>query len=135
MIRIATIAVIALILLDVAGAIPQASVGGPMAIGLVLIVAALAVGGHEAWSRRRGPFGWIVSLLVAVLGALVAAPLGGAILGPLLSIFAGGRSLAAAGGWPLWLAFAGMTFITLGGASAALWLVGRWRRGAGAAGA
>ena len=48
---IALIAVIAILLLQVSGAVPQSSVGGPMTLALVFLIAVLAVGIHEAWSN------------------------------------------------------------------------------------
>ena len=59
---IALIAVIGILLLQATGAIPLASVGGSMTIGLAFIAAALALGIHEAWTNRRGALGWIVNL-------------------------------------------------------------------------
>src|SRR6185295_15605757 len=93
---IALIAVIGILLLQWTDAIPLASVGGSMTIGLTYIVAALAVGIHEAWTKKRGVLGWIVNIVVTFLGASVAAPLGGMVLGIMLSD--GSRSLAATGG-------------------------------------
>ena len=58
---IALIAVIAIILLQFSGAVPQASVGGPMTLALVFFAAVLAVAIHEAWSNNRGVLGWIVN--------------------------------------------------------------------------
>ena len=47
---IAPIAVIAILLLQFSGAVPQSSIGGPMTLALVFFAGALAVGIHEAWS-------------------------------------------------------------------------------------
>jgi uncharacterized membrane protein YeaQ/YmgE (transglycosylase-associated protein family) len=51
-----------------------------MTIGLAYLVAALAVGIHEAWTKKRGVPGWIVNIVVSFVGALVAAPLGGMVM-------------------------------------------------------
>ena len=63
---IALIAVIAILLLEASGAIPQSSVGGPMTLALVFLIAALAVGIHDAWSNKRGVRGWVVSIAAAL---------------------------------------------------------------------
>lgn len=125
MIYIALIAVIGILLLQSSGAIPLASVGGSMTIGLAFIVAALALGIHEAWTNKRGALGWIVNIVVSFVGALVAAPLGGMIVGILLSD--GSRSLAATGGPRFSVALVGGMLVTLLGAWGALWIVNRWR--------
>jgi len=125
MIYIALIAVIGILLLQWTGSIPVASVGGSMTIGLAYLVAALAVGIHEAWTKKRGVLGWIVNIVVSFVGALVAAPLGGMVIGILLSD--GSRSLAAAGGLRFSVALAGGMLVTLLGAWGALWIVNRWR--------
>ena len=96
-----------------------------MTIGLAYLVAALAVGIHEAWTKKRGVLGWIVNIVVSFVGALVAAPLGGMVIGLLLSD--GSRSLAAAGGLRFSVALAGGMLVTLLGAWGALWIVNRWR--------
>ena len=51
---IALIAVLGILLLQASGAIPIDSVGGSLTIGLALLIAGLAVGIHEAWTKRRG---------------------------------------------------------------------------------
>ncbi len=125
---IVPIAVIGIILLQLSGAIPQSSVGGPMAIAAAVFAATLAVGIHEAWTKKRGVLGWIVSVVVALIGAFLAAPLGGFLIVMLLSPFMdGASSIAAAGGPQMAVALAGQMAISLLGAWAALWLVSRWR--------
>ena len=125
MIYIALIAVIGILLLQLTGSIPLASVGGSMTIGLTYIVAALAVGIHEAWTKKRGVLGWIVNIVVSFVGAFVAAPLGGMVIGIMLSD--GSRSLAATGGPRFSVALAGGMLVTLLGSWGALWIVNRWR--------
>src|SRR5688500_2243003 len=78
---IALIAVITLLLLELSGAIPQSSVGGPMTIALVFFIAALAVGIREAWLNKRDVLGWIVSIFASLVGAFVAAGIGGMVFG------------------------------------------------------
>ena len=77
---IALIAVITLLLLELSGAIPLSSVGGPMTIALVFFIAALAVGIREAWLNKRGVLGWIVSIVASLVGGLVGASLGSMVL-------------------------------------------------------
>ena len=125
---IALIAVIGILLLQLTGSIPLSSVGGPLVIGLALIVAALAVGIHEAWTKKRGVIGWIVNIVVSFVGVFVAAPLGGMVIVMLLSPFMdGSSSLAKAGGLVMSVALAGGMLVTLLGAWGALWIVNRWR--------
>lgn len=125
MIYIAMVAVLGVLLLQGTGSVPGGSVGGSMTIGLAYIAAALAVGIHEAWTKARGALGWIVNVVVAFVGAIVAAPIGGMFLAILLSD--GSRSLVATGGARLSFALAGGVLVTLLGAWGALWLVNRWR--------
>lgn len=122
------IAVIGIILLQLPGAIPLSSVGGPMTIAAAVFAATLAVGIHEAWTKKRGVPGWIVSVVVSLVGAFLAAPLAGFVMVILLAPFMNGASsLAAAGGPQMAVALAGQMAISLLGAWAALWLVSPWR--------
>ena len=125
MFYIALIAVIGILLLQMTGSIPLASVGGSMTIGLAYLVAALAVGIHEAWTKRRGVLGWLVNIVVSFVGAFVAAPIGGMVLALMLSD--GSQSLAASGGPRFSVALAGGMLVTLLGSWGALWIVNRWR--------
>ena len=128
MIYIALIAVIGILLLQSTGSIPLASVGGSMTIGLAFLAAALAVGIHEAWTKKRGVLGWIVNIVVSLVGAFLVAPLGGMVIVIMLSPFMGGR-----GRWRpqevrvISVALAGMMLVMLLGAWGALWIVNRWR--------
>lgn len=131
---IALIAVIGILLLQVTGSIPKGSVGGSMVIGFAFIVAAVAVGIHEAWTHRRGVLGWIVSIVVAFVGALIGAQLGGLVmvatfglLGRLMLIDRGGSSLATMGSPLTEIALAALMAFTLLGSWGALRIVSRWR--------
>lgn len=122
------IAVIGVLLLQLSGAIPLSSVGGPMMIALAFLLAALAVGIHEAWTKKRGVLGWIVSILASLVGAFLAAQLGGTVMAILLgTVFHVGGSLAATGGPVMSVALASVMVITLLGSWGALWIVNRWR--------
>jgi hypothetical protein len=125
MIYIAVIAVIGILLLQSTASIPLASVGGSMTIGFAFIAGALAVGIHEAWTKKRGVLGWIVNILVSFLGAFVIAPIGGMVIAIILSD--GSRSLAATGGPRFSVALTGGMLVSLLGAWVALWIVSRWR--------
>ena len=122
------IAVIGIVLLQMTGAIPLSSVGGPMMIAMAFFAAALAVAIHEAWTKKRGVLGWIVNIVVSFVGVFLVAPLGGMVVALLLGPFMGGStSLAAAGGPVMHVALAGMMIVTLLGSWGALWVVNRWR--------
>jgi hypothetical protein len=125
MIYIAVIAVIGILLLQSAASIPLASVGGSMTIGFAFIAGALAVGIHEAWTKKRGVLGWIVNIVVSFLGAFIIAPIGGMVMAIMLSD--GSQSLAATGGPRFSIALAGGMLVSLLGAWVALWIVNRWR--------
>src|SRR5215204_2845849 len=103
MIYIVLVAVTAIVLLQSSGAVPQSSVGGPITIALVVFAATRAVGIQEAWTNGRGVLGWIVSIVVAVVGAFAAAPLAGMVMVLVVALLnpGGGSSLAAAIGGPL----------------------------------
>ncbi|WP_022719792.1 hypothetical protein [Rhodopseudomonas sp. B29] len=128
---IVLIAVIGILFLQLTGAIPLSSVGGPLVIAAAVFVAALALAVHEAWTRKRGVLGWIVNIVVVLLGAFVAAQLGEAIvigtlalLRPLVQVEG---SLASTGGPLLFVSLAAMMAVTLLGSWGALWVVNRWR--------
>jgi hypothetical protein len=124
---IALIAVIAIILLQFSGAVPQASVGGPMTLALVFFAAVLAVAIHEAWSNKRGVVGWIVNIFVSFIGAFVAAELGNLIFEPILLLFPMEGTLAASGHPLLYVLLAGMMLRAVLGSWTALQIVNRWR--------
>lgn len=124
---IALIAVIGILVLHMTGAVPLTGVGGAMTIGLALLLAAPAVGVHEAWTQKRSVLGWIVNLVVSFFGAFLFAPLGGMLIAMILSPFMDGPSLAATGGPVMYVALAGMMAMVLLGAWGALQIVNRWR--------
>ncbi len=121
-------AVVGVIVLELSGSIPQGSVGGSMVIGFAFLAGAFALGIAEAVENRRGVLGWIVSIVVALIGAFIAAPLGGMIVAPMLSAFVDtGTSLAKSGSSVMSLALVGGLLIALAGSWGALKLVSRWR--------
>lgn len=134
---IAAISVLAIILLQASGAVPQSSVGGPMTLAVVFFAAVLAVGIHEAWTKGRGVLGWIVNIPVALVGGFLAAEIGNLAFVVVLIVAdftglmglldLGGGSLAATGGPLLYLALAAMMLVMLLGSWTALQIVNRWR--------
>ena len=62
------IAVTTILLLELSDALPKSSVGGPMAMMMIVFLAVLALGLYEAWSQKRGVLGWIVSVVASVVG-------------------------------------------------------------------
>ena len=126
---ITLLAVIAILLLQFSGAIPKSSVGGPMTLALLFLVAALAVGLNEAWSEKRGVLGWIVSIVVSVVGGffLGAGAFGSMVLEPMLRLLQPEGSLVATGGPLLYVSLAGMMILTLLGSWIALQIVNRFR--------
>lgn len=124
---IAPIAVAAVILLQLSGAIPQSSVGGPLTIAFVFLLAALAVGIGEAWTNRRGVLGWIVSIVVALVGAIVAGLVGGTLMDTVMPFLYEGGPLVQTRHLLLYLTTAAMMLVTLLGAWLALWAVNRVR--------
>ena len=128
---ITLIAMITIVLLDImlfqlTGEIPQSSVGGTVTLALAFLVAALAVGIHEASSKNRGVLGWILSIAVAVGGAFLATSLSGIVMNPILMLLNLDESSAAQ--HPLhFVASAGMMLNTLLGSWIALLIVNRRR--------
>ena len=124
---IALIAVIAILLLELSGAIPRSSVGGPMTIALVFFIAAVAVGIHEAWSNKRGVLGWIVSIVVALVGGLVGASLGSMVLETIQGLLNLEGALAETRHPLLYVSLVGMMLLALLGSWLALRIVDRMR--------
>ena len=123
---IVPISVIAILLLQFSGAVPQSSVGGPMTLAVVFLAAALAVGIHDAWSNKRGVLGWIINIPVSLVGAFLAAELGNLIMEQILTHLNVG-SLAETRHPLLYLSLAGMMLLMLLGSWGTLWIVNRWR--------
>ena len=128
---ITLIAVIAIVLIQFSVAVPLSSVGGPMTLAMVFLAAALAAGIYEAWSMRRGVLGWIVSILTALAGAIVAGLAGGTLMDLFMGLIAPlidlQGSLAATRHPLLYITSAAMMLFILLGSWLALRLVNRWR--------
>lgn len=119
-------AALAMILLGLFGT--DASVGGPMGMMMVAVLAMLATGIVDAASHRRGAGGWIVSIVTAVAGGFVAAILVGNVLMdmivPMLNL---NGSLASSQNPVKYLLFAAMGAFIVLGAWGALQIVNRLR--------
>jgi len=108
---------------------PTASVGGPMTIAFVLFLATLAVGVYEAVSNKRGPLGWILNLVAAVIGGFVAAAFAGpAIVEPIIMLFPVNGSLASSGHPLFYVGYAVMAVLTVLGSWLAIQIVNRFRQ-------
>ena len=124
---IALIAVITLLLLELSGAIPQSSVGGPMTIALVFFIAALAAGIREAWLNKRGVLGWIVSIVASIVGMYVGAEIGGLTFGTIQGLLGVEGALAETRHPLLYVSMVGMVLFALLGSWLALRIVDRMR--------
>lgn len=63
----------------------EASVGGPMTLVLVAFLIMLAVAIYEAWSNGRGPAGWVLNIVLSVIGGVVAVSLTGMAMEEIIS--------------------------------------------------
>jgi len=124
---ITLVGILGILLVDFAGAIPKSSVGGPMALLLMVFLAMLAVGFHDAWSNKRGVLGWIVSIVCAVIGGFLGVTLGALVMETILPLMELDGPLAALQHPMRYVASAGMMALTLLGSWAALQIVNRFR--------
>jgi hypothetical protein len=127
MTTITLVCVIGILLLDFAGAIPRASVGGPLALFLILFLGMLAVGFHEAWSNRRGVLGWIVSIDCSVIGGFLAVVFAGPAMETLLPLLEQNASPATPQHPVRYAALAGMMALTLLGSWTTIQVANRVR--------
>ncbi len=121
------IAVIAVVLLEITDVLPTSSVGGPLTLMLVFLVAMLAAGILEAWTKRRGVVGWIVSILAAVVGGFLGAGLGGFVMEAILTTLALGEPLATSHHPLRYIGPAAVMVLTMAGAWMVLQVVNRMR--------
>ena len=125
------LAVAASLLVAVFG--PTSSVGGPMTVMFVLFFAMLTVGIYEAVSNRRGPLGWVVNIVLAVIGGFVAAiVVGTTVMEPLILlsslVFPMTGSLVSTGHPLLYVLSAAMAVLTVLGSWFAIRIVNRFRQ-------
>lgn len=64
----------------------KGSVGGSLMLGFILIAAALVAGIYDAWSMRRGPLGWLASIVVAVVAVIAGTSACGLLVGALATL-------------------------------------------------
>ena len=121
------IAVTTILLLELSDALPKSSVGGPMAMMMIVFLAVLALGLYEAWSQKRGVLGWLVSIVASVVGGFLGAAVASVILGTLLSYLSLGVALAETQHPLRYIASAGMMLLALLGSWIALQIVNRYR--------
>ena len=124
---ITLVGVIGILLIDFAGGIPKSSVGGPLTFLLILFLAMLAVGLHDAWSNKRGVLGWIVSIVCSVIGGFLAVILGGLVIEPIFPLLELDGPLATSQHPMRYILSAGVMLLTLFGSWVALQIVNRFR--------
>ena len=128
---ITLITVLALIAQDLWGT--QSSVGGSLTILLILVIAIVAVGIHDAWAHRRGVLGWLASLGAAIVGGTAGMVGSGMAFEAIIPYLHLNGSLASSQHPMLYIASAGSAMITVFGCWVALQLVDLLRRIGGAA--
>ena len=106
----------------------KSSVGGPLTEMFILLLAILAVGIYGAWSERRGPLGWIVSIVASVVGGVLAITLGSMASEKILSLVHFQGSLASSQHPLLYILSAGMAIVTVLGSWIAIQIVNRFRQ-------
>jgi hypothetical protein len=124
---IALVGVIGVLLLDLLDVTSKGSVGGPLTLALMFLLAMLAVGIHDAWSNKRGGLGWIVSIVCSLIGGFLAVILGGLIMEEVLPRLNLGGPLATSSHPLRYVAPAGVMALTILGSWAALQAVNRLR--------
>jgi uncharacterized membrane protein YeaQ/YmgE (transglycosylase-associated protein family) len=124
---IALLAVMALLLLQLSDSIPRSSVGGPLTLTFILFLAMLAVGLYEAWLKKRGPLGWIVNIVISVIGGFVAALVGSMTMEMILPHMNLQGSLVSTQHPLLYITLAVMAVVTVYGSWIALQIVNRYR--------
>ena len=124
---ITLVGVIGILLIDFAGGIPKSSVGGPLTFLLILFLAMLAVGLHDAWSNKRRVLGWIVSIVCSVIGGFLAVILGGLVIEPIFPLLELDGPLATSQHPMRYILSAGVMLLTLFGSWVALQIVNRFR--------
>jgi hypothetical protein len=122
---IALLTVIALFLFAAFGT--KSSVGGPITMTLILVVAMLAVGLYEAWLNRRGVLGWLVNIPASIVGGLVSAFFAAELLEVMMLLVPIQGSLAASQHPMLYITLAAQAILTLLGTWFALQWLNRYR--------
>jgi hypothetical protein len=124
---IAPIAIAGIVLIDVLGGIPTSSVGGPLTLLMISVIAMLAVGVHEAWASGRGIGGWILNIILALAGGIAGAFAASLILEAMLPYLHLEGSLATSRHPMRYVSTGGMMLLVLAGAWGALQIANRVR--------
>jgi hypothetical protein len=122
---ITLLAVAAMLLVDVFGS--KSSVGGPLTDLLVVFIVMLAVAIYESWSMKRGPSGWIVNIIAAVIGGAAAVSLAGTAVEMILTSIHFQGTLATSHHPMRYISEAGMAISTVLGSWVALQIANRVR--------
>ena len=122
---ITLLAVMATLLFDVLGT--KSSVGGPMTELLIGFLTMWSVGIYEAWSEKRGPLGWALSVFVAFIGGFIGISLFGMALERIMTLVHFEGVLATSNHPLRYIAMVGMPIFTVLGAWLPLKLINRLR--------
>ena len=122
---IALLAVIVCLLFDIFGT--KSSVGGPMTDLLIAFVTMLIVGIYEAVSEKRGPLGWIVNIVAALVGGFVGIWLFSIVLETTMTLIHFEGQLATSTHPLRYIASAGIAIFTVLGSWIPLKIINRFR--------
>ncbi len=106
----------------------DSSVGGPMTVLLIVVLAMLAVGIHDAWTNGRGPLGWLASIVLAFLGGAAGIAIANSVMATIRSFFAVEGSLAQSGHPLLYVSLAAIALLAVFGAWSATQIPNLFRR-------
>lgn len=124
---IAPVFIVGVVLLDLLGIVPKSSVGGPMTLFALFLLAMLAVGIDEAKSYKRGAGGYVGSVALSFVGGFAAVTLSGLAMDEIIPLLNLDGPLAASRHPMRYALPAAMMAITLLGSWLVLRLVGRLR--------
>ena len=122
---ITLLAVMAALLFDLFGT--KSSVGGPMTDLLIGFLTMWSVGIYEAWSEKRGPLGWALSVFVAFIGGFIGISLFGMMLEKIMTLVHFEGQLASSDHPLRYVATVGMPVFTVLGAWLPLKIISRLR--------
>jgi hypothetical protein len=122
---ITLLAVMAMLLVAFSG--PTSSVGGSMTLMLVVFLAMRAVGIYEAWLNNRGGLGWIVNIVVSVIGGFVAVSFASMATETMIRQLHFEGSLMSSQHPLLYISIAAMAILTVLGSWLPLQIVNRFR--------
>lgn len=117
----------AAIAMVLAAATTRSSVGGPLAMLMIVVLAMLAVAIQEARTQQRGALGWAVNIVVALIAGFAVLSVFGMAMESVLPSLGLEGSLASTQHPILYVAAVGMAVAAVLGGWGALQLVNRWR--------